>query len=63
MSTKTHYYDYDKEYQTLLVLDENQCIINSVHIPEKDLGRISMLLWSLEIDKHFNKGTSNENHS
>lgn len=43
-------YEYNPEYQTLVQLKDG-IVFHSMHIPEEDLSKLSMLLWSIDMDK------------
>lgn len=44
-------YSYNPEYQTLVQYNQQGEITMSMYIPEQDLSKLEMLLWSIQVDK------------
>ena len=45
-------YEYNYEYQTVVQL-RNGTLVHSMYVPEKDLDKLRLLLWSIDIDKQI----------
>lgn len=45
-------YEYNYEYQTVVQL-RNGTLVHSMYVPEKDLDKLRLLLWSIDIDRQI----------
>lgn len=52
-------YEYNAEYQTVVQL-RNGTLVHSMYVPEKDLDKLRLLLWSIDIDKQIESANTIE---
>ena len=54
-------YEYNQEYQTVVQL-RNGTLVHSMYVPEQDLDKLRLLLWSIDIDKQIESADQKSEH-